>query len=149
MRQRVRDPVSRRSARREESLASGWLPAGEVRIGITAGASTPDSVVGETVERILGLRGKTAADLTPGANIEQGFLRQPADKLTRMIGTRPTEMTLTLAPQRRFEAIDVNRRINAEFGRLLRRHRRALYTSFHTTAGYLDQSLSVRLHHRH
>lgn len=66
-----------------------------------------------------------------------------------MIGTRPTQLTLTLAPQRRFEAIDVNRRINEEAGDLLRRHRRALYTSFHTTAGYLDQSLSVRLHHRH
>jgi thiamine phosphate synthase YjbQ (UPF0047 family) len=66
-----------------------------------------------------------------------------------MIGTRPTELTLTLAPQRRFEAIDVNRRITEEFGDLLRQHRRALYTSFHTTAGYLDQSLSVRLNHRH
>ena len=66
-----------------------------------------------------------------------------------MIGTRPTELTLTLAPQRRFEAIDVNRRIAQEAGDLLRRHRRALYTSFHTTAGYLDQSLSVRLNHRH
>ncbi|MBM3806926.1 MAG: hypothetical protein FJW22_01900 [Acidimicrobiia bacterium] len=66
-----------------------------------------------------------------------------------MTGTRPTEVTLTLAPQRRFEAIDVNRRINQEFGDLLRRHRRALYTSFHTTAGYLDQSLSVRLNHQH
>ena len=66
-----------------------------------------------------------------------------------MIGIRPTELTLTLAPQRRFEAIDVNRRINEEAGDILRRHRRALYTSFHTTAGYLDQSLSVRLHHRH
>ena len=65
-----------------------------------------------------------------------------------MIGTRPTELTLTLAPQRRFEAIDVNRRIADEFGDLLRRHRRALYTSFHTTAGYLDQSLSVRLNHQ-
>jgi thiamine phosphate synthase YjbQ (UPF0047 family) len=66
-----------------------------------------------------------------------------------MIGTRPTELTLTLAPQRRFEAIDVNRRIAADFGDILRRHRRALYTSFHTTAGYLDQSLCVRLHHNH
>jgi thiamine phosphate synthase YjbQ (UPF0047 family) len=66
-----------------------------------------------------------------------------------MIRTRPTELTLTLAPQRRFEAIDVNRRIADEFGDLLRRHRRALYTSFHTTAGYLDQSLSVRLNHQH
>ena len=66
-----------------------------------------------------------------------------------MIATRPTELTLTLAPQRRFEAIDVNQRITREFGDVLRRHRRALYASFHTTAGYLDQSLSVRLHHRH
>ena len=65
-----------------------------------------------------------------------------------MIGTRPTELTLTLAPQGRFEAIDVNRRIADEFGDVLHRHRRALYTSFHTTAGYLDQSLSVRLNHR-
>ena len=66
-----------------------------------------------------------------------------------MIRTPPTELTLTLAPQRRFEAIDVNKRIATEHGDLLRRHRRALYTSFHTTAGYLDQSLSVRLNHQH
>jgi len=55
-----------------ETLAPGWLPAGEVRIGITAGASTPDSVVGETIERILALRGQTAADLTQAAPIAQG-----------------------------------------------------------------------------
>jgi thiamine phosphate synthase YjbQ (UPF0047 family) len=60
----------------------------------------------------------------------------------------PTALKLTLAPQRRFEAIDVNRRINAEAGDVLNRHRRALYCSFHTTAGYLDQSLSARMHHR-
>ena len=123
-----------------------------MRIGITAGASTPDSVVGETIERILALRGRTAADLTQPArstrfvHLRQGYGGQAE---LRMMGTRPTELTLTLAPQRRFEAIDVNRRIAEEFGDLLRRHRRALYTSFHTTAGYLDQSLSVRLHHQH
>jgi thiamine phosphate synthase YjbQ (UPF0047 family) len=60
--------------------------------------------------------------------------------------TRPTELQLTLAPQRRFEAIDVNVRIAETAGDLLRRHERVLYCSFHTTAGYLDQSLSVRLH---
>ena len=60
--------------------------------------------------------------------------------------TRPTELQLTLAPQRRFEAIDVNMRIAETAGDLLRRHERVLYCSFHTTAGYLDQSLSVRLH---
>ena len=31
---------------------------------------------------------------------------------------------------------------------MLHRHNRALYCSFHTTAGYLDQSLSARMHHR-
>ena len=30
---------------------------------------------------------------------------------------------------------------------MLRRHKRALYCSLHTTAGYLDQSLSARLRH--
>ena len=62
--------------------------------------------------------------------------------------SQPAELKLTLAPQRRFEAIDVNRRINAEAGDFLNRHQRALYCSFHTTAGYLDQSLSARMHHR-
>jgi thiamine phosphate synthase YjbQ (UPF0047 family) len=57
----------------------------------------------------------------------------------------PTEVRLTLAPQRRFEAIDVNTRVADQAGDVLTRHRRALYCSFHTTAGYLDQSLSVRL----
>ncbi len=65
------------------------------------------------------------------------------------MGTGPTELTLDLAPQRRFETIDVNTRIAAEADDLLRRYRRALYCSFHTTAGYLDQSLLVRLHNRH
>jgi 4-hydroxy-3-methylbut-2-enyl diphosphate reductase len=47
----------------EESRTHHWLPAGPQTIGITAGASTPDSVVGEVLERILALRGCTAADL--------------------------------------------------------------------------------------
>lgn len=53
-----------------ETLDEAWLPAGDVRVGITAGASTPDSVVGETIERILALRGRTADDLTPPALLE-------------------------------------------------------------------------------
>jgi thiamine phosphate synthase YjbQ (UPF0047 family) len=60
----------------------------------------------------------------------------------------PTALRLKLAPQRRFEAIDVNCRIASEAGDLLHRYKRALYCSFHTTAGYLDQSLSARMHHR-
>mgnify|MGYP000846260303 FL=1 len=30
-----------------------WLPDGEIALGLTAGASTPDSKIGETVERVL------------------------------------------------------------------------------------------------
>ena len=63
------------------------------------------------------------------------------------MGQHPTELKLILAPQRRFEAINVNTRIADVAGDLLSRHRRALYCSFHTTAGYLDQSLSARMRH--
>lgn len=34
-----------------------WLPAGEIQLGITAGASTPNSKIGEAVMRILATRG--------------------------------------------------------------------------------------------
>ncbi len=61
----------------------------------------------------------------------------------------PSEIRLTLTPSRRFEAIDVNERISAEAGDLLRRYSRTLYCSLHTTAGYLDQSLAGRMHHHH
>lgn len=61
--------------------------------------------------------------------------------------TRPSKLELTLAPQRRFQAIDITTRIAAA-GDLLRQHQRALFCSFHTTAGYLDQSLSMRMHNR-
>ncbi len=40
-----------------------WLPEGEVEIGLTAGASTPDSKIGETVERILATAGYDPAPL--------------------------------------------------------------------------------------
>src|SRR5678816_4077173 len=47
-----------------EIVSANWLPEGPVTLGLTAGASTPDSVVGDALERILALRGKTAVDLT-------------------------------------------------------------------------------------
>ena len=66
-----------------------------------------------------------------------------------MTGTRPAELRLALAPQRRFEAIDINSRVAHEAGDVLGRYKRALYCSLHTTAGYLDQSLSARLRDNH
>ena len=37
--------------------ARGWLPAGEVTIGFTAGASTPDTLLGETIRSVLEVAG--------------------------------------------------------------------------------------------
>lgn len=57
----------------------------------------------------------------------------------------PCEVTLQLRPQRRVELIDVAKRLREEAGDLLDRHARALYCSYHTTAGYFDQSWCKRL----
>jgi 4-hydroxy-3-methylbut-2-enyl diphosphate reductase len=41
-----------------EATERGWLPAvGAIRVGVTAGASTPNNKIGETVARILATRG--------------------------------------------------------------------------------------------
>ena len=44
-------------------LGRDWLPEGEVVIGITAGASTPNNRIGEVVERVLGIRGLEIREL--------------------------------------------------------------------------------------
>ena len=43
----------------EEVITHDWLPAGEVHIGLTAGASTPNNKIGEAIERIVRLRGES------------------------------------------------------------------------------------------
>jgi 4-hydroxy-3-methylbut-2-enyl diphosphate reductase len=35
-----------------EAVTSGWLPEGEVVVGLTAGASTPNNIVGQVIERL-------------------------------------------------------------------------------------------------
>jgi 4-hydroxy-3-methylbut-2-enyl diphosphate reductase len=47
-----------------EVRTTPWLPEGPVRIGLTAGASTPNNVVGDVVARLLAARGQTVGDLT-------------------------------------------------------------------------------------
>ena len=44
-----------------EANAVDWLPSGPVRVGITAGASTPNNKIGDVVTRVLATRGLTAA----------------------------------------------------------------------------------------
>jgi len=45
-----------------EAEQGGWLPPGPLRIGLTAGASTPNSKIGETIERIAATRGLAVAE---------------------------------------------------------------------------------------
>ncbi len=42
-----------------ETTQADWLSAGPQTIGVTAGASTPNNKIGETIERVLAIRGST------------------------------------------------------------------------------------------
>jgi 4-hydroxy-3-methylbut-2-en-1-yl diphosphate reductase len=44
----------------DEQQRAGWLPAGPLTVGVTAGASTPNNKIGETIERIAATRGLAA-----------------------------------------------------------------------------------------
>jgi thiamine phosphate synthase YjbQ (UPF0047 family) len=61
---------------------------------------------------------------------------------------QPTLVNLSLRPNARTEIIDVAARVNDEAGDVLARYKRALYVSYHTTAGYLEQALAQRLRHQ-
>ena len=61
------------------------------------------------------------------------------------MGVSPVEVTLELTPRARFDIIDVRERLRTAHGDLLHAYPRHLYHSFHTTAGYLEQSLAARL----
>jgi 4-hydroxy-3-methylbut-2-enyl diphosphate reductase len=52
---RYRDPKSGSVV-----TAHGWLSSGRLSIGVTAGASTPDNIVGRVIERLLEIRGIVA-----------------------------------------------------------------------------------------
>ena len=45
-----------------EETQSGWLASGSVQVGITAGASTPNNLIGQAVERICAVRGIDLAE---------------------------------------------------------------------------------------
>ncbi|HZI94382.1 MAG TPA: 4-hydroxy-3-methylbut-2-enyl diphosphate reductase [Patescibacteria group bacterium] len=42
---------------REETVTTCWLPEGELTVGVTAGASTPNVMIGEVIEAVLRCRG--------------------------------------------------------------------------------------------
>ncbi len=57
----------------------------------------------------------------------------------------PVEFSLELTPRARVDVIDVRREVFSRYGDALSPYPRALCCSFHTTAGYLDQSVAARL----
>lgn len=63
-----------------------------------------------------------------------------------LMSAAPFEFPLELTPRSRVDVIDVRREVSSRYGDALDRYHRALCCSFHTTAGYLDQRLAVRLH---
>ena len=46
----------------EQTLTQGWLPAGPRTIGVTAGASTPNVMIGQVIEALLRCRGLSVAE---------------------------------------------------------------------------------------
>jgi 4-hydroxy-3-methylbut-2-enyl diphosphate reductase len=48
---------------KQEARAESWLPEGPLTLGLTAGASTPNNVVGQVVSKLLALRGMQADDI--------------------------------------------------------------------------------------
>jgi len=68
----ARGTISHRSVAGGEVLTEGdWIPSGAISVGLTAGASTPDSLIGRTVERILVSEGMDPAEVLAG-------VREPA-----------------------------------------------------------------------
>jgi 4-hydroxy-3-methylbut-2-en-1-yl diphosphate reductase len=49
----------------EEMVTRDWLPQGSLRVGITAGASTPNVMIGEVIEALLRARGLDPAAVLP------------------------------------------------------------------------------------
>jgi 4-hydroxy-3-methylbut-2-enyl diphosphate reductase IspH len=60
----IKARVLLRQANKEEIESEDWFPAGPLKIGITAGASTPDVKVDESIERLLSFRGLNRNHLT-------------------------------------------------------------------------------------
>jgi 4-hydroxy-3-methylbut-2-en-1-yl diphosphate reductase len=51
-----RDRLEHKPLGQEIAIAENWLPDGAITVGITSGASTPDKVVADVIERIFNLK---------------------------------------------------------------------------------------------
>lgn len=57
----------------------------------------------------------------------------------------PLHITLEVQPRERFDVIDVAQRVLSTCGDVFHRYKKSFYCSYHTTAGYLEQSLCAKL----
>jgi thiamine phosphate synthase YjbQ (UPF0047 family) len=64
------------------------------------------------------------------------------------MATPPLEVNLALTPRSRLDVINVSSLLERHSPGFFSRFRRTLYCSFHTTAGYLEQTLCSRLRHK-
>src|SRR6185295_14348328 len=65
-----------------------------------------------------------------------------------MNAAKPLDLTLEVAPKARFDVVEMRSHFAAEH-RALARYSHCLYWSSHTTAGFLDRSISARLRAQH
>jgi thiamine phosphate synthase YjbQ (UPF0047 family) len=61
------------------------------------------------------------------------------------MANEPIDLTLELAPRSRFDVVELRSRLPAEHRQALAPYPSCLYWSAHTTAGFLDRSLTARL----
>ena len=54
--------------KKQEVETHDWLPAGNITVGITAGASCPNNLIEDTIRRLFDLRGISILDLLPKNN---------------------------------------------------------------------------------
>ncbi len=57
----------------------------------------------------------------------------------------PSQLTIQFQPERRVDVIDVNQHIEDEAAGFLGSHDEAVYCSYHTTGGYLEETVCKRL----
>src|SRR4051812_10447080 len=69
----------------------------------------------------------------------------PAPSRRSRMPAAPIEFPLEIRPRARVDVIDVRGEVRSRYGDALDTYSRALCCSFHTTAGYLDQSVAARL----
>src|SRR6266478_2621458 len=75
-------------------------------------------------------------------------LREACVTLVASMTVKPLDLTLEVAPKARFDVVELRSRFAAEH-EALAAYSHCLYWSSHTTAGFLDRSISTRLSTQH